>query len=118
MHRILSLADEAKIEIVGSDIVLFEASMIDDAEKRDAVFALIYKSVATFAETTEEVEKLAVELMNKCELDSMDAAHIATAIDNNADIFLTTDDEILRKRDCISKFEIIVKNPADYVKVM
>jgi predicted nucleic acid-binding protein len=52
----------------------------------------------------------------KCELDSMDAAHIATAIDNSADIFLTTDNEILRKRDCISKFGIIVKNPADYVK--
>lgn len=48
----------------------------------------------------------------------MDAAHIATAIDSNTDIFLTTDDEILKKRDSISKFGIIVKNPADYVKVM
>ncbi len=118
LHKILSLADEAKIEIVGSDIVLFEASMIDDAEKRDVVFSLIHKSVATFAETREEVERLAVELMNKCELDGMDAAHIATAIDSSADIFLTTNDEILKKRDRISKFEIIVKNPADYVKVM
>ncbi len=92
--------------------------MIDVAEKRDAVFALVHKSVTSFAETTEEVEKLAMELMNKCELDSMDAAHIATAIDNNTDIFLTTDDEILRKRNCISKFGIIVKNHVDYIKVM
>jgi predicted nucleic acid-binding protein len=115
LHIILSLADEAKIEIVGSGIILFEASMIDAAEKRDAVFALIHKSVTIFAKTTEEVERLVAELM-KCELDSMDAAHIATAIDNSADIFLTTDNEILRKRDCISKFGIIVKNPADYVK--
>lgn len=118
LHRILSLADEAKIEIVSSSIVLFETSMIDATEKRDAVFSLINKSFTTFAETTEEVEKLAIELMNKCELDSMDAAHIATAVDSNANIFLTTDDEILKKRDCVSKLEIIVKNPADYIKVV
>lgn len=54
--------------------------MIDVAEKRDAVFALINNSVALFAETTEEVGRLAAELISKCELDDFDAAHIATAI--------------------------------------
>ena len=116
LHRILSMADETKIEIISSGIVLFEASMIDAAEKRDAVSALILKSADMFAEVTGEMERLAADLTSKCRLDSMDAAHIAAAVKGNADVFLTTDDEILDRRDCISKFRIVVKNPADYVK--
>lgn len=116
MHKILLLADEGKIEIVGSGIVLFEASMIDDADKRDAVFNLILKSATIFAEITGEVEKLAVKLADRCGIGDMDAAHIAAAINNNADIFLTTDDEVLKKTRCISKFGIIVKNPVDYIE--
>jgi len=118
LHRILSLADEGKIEIIGSGVVLFEVSMIDVAEKRDAISALIRKSANMFAEVTEEAERLAVDLTNKCKLDSVDSAHIATAVRGNAGVFLTTDDEILDKKDCISKFGIVVKNPADYIKVV
>jgi predicted nucleic acid-binding protein len=114
VHKILSLADEGKIEIVSSGVALFETSMIDDSEKRSAVFDLIYKSTTIFAEITEKVKKLAVELADRCDLGNMDAAHIATAIDSNAQIFLTTDDEILEKTECISKFGIIVKNPVLY----
>ncbi len=116
LHRILSMADETKIEIISSSIVLFEASMIDVVEKRDAVSALILKSADMFAEVAGEVERLAEDLVSKCKLDGMDAAHIAAAVKGDADVFLTTDDEILGKMDCISKFRIVVKNPAEYVR--
>ncbi len=117
LRRILSLADEARIEIIGSGIIMFEASMIDSGDKRDAVLALVSRSVTRFIELSEGVEKLSRELVDKCALGGMDAAHIASAVKGDADMFLTTDDEILRKSKCISRFGIRVDNPATYVKV-
>jgi len=118
VRRILSLADEARIEIIGSGIIMFEASMIDPADKRNAVLALVSRSVTRFIELSEGAEKLSKELVIKCGLGGMDAAHIASAIKGDADMFLTTDDEVLRKSKCISKFGISVNNPAIYVKVV
>lgn len=118
MREILSLADEARIEIIGSGIILFEASMIDPSEKRDAVLALVSKSLTRFVELSQGVEELSKELVEECGLSSMDAAHIASAIKGDGDIFLTTDDEVLRKGKCISKFGISVDNPATCVKVI
>ncbi len=114
LHRILSMVDEAEIEIVGSGIVLFEAYLVQDPGKRDAALDLIHKSITVFAEASDEIGGLAADLVGKCGLDAMDAAHIATAIDSGADVFVTTDDEILDKGDCVSEFGVIVKNPVDY----
>ena len=45
----------------------------------------------------------------------MDAMHIAIALDNLVDIFLTTDDNILSNAGCKSKYGIEVKNPVEVI---
>jgi len=43
----------------------------------------------------------------------MDALHLAIAIDNGAELFLTTDDKILKKACQISKYGMEIKNPRE-----
>ena len=65
--------------------------------------------------TNDNIEKLAAELMKTCAIDAMDALHIAVAIENEAELFITTDDiiinNIINKTNCISTYKITVKNP-------
>jgi hypothetical protein len=56
---------------------------------------------------------LAREIMNDCNINAMDA--LAIAIENDAKVFVTTDDAILNNGDCISKYGIEVKNPIEVV---
>ena len=62
---------------------------------------------------TDKIKGLAIELMEECAVDAMDALHIAVAIENKVELFLTTDDIILNKAKCISRYNIIVKNPCE-----
>ncbi len=41
--------------------------------------------------------------MKECTIDAVDALHIAVAIENKAELFITTDDIILNKAKCISR---------------
>jgi predicted nucleic acid-binding protein len=113
-RRILSLADREEVEILSSGLVLFEASFIKPVEKRESVTVLIRKSSLPYTGTMDVVEELAQKLIDECGLDALDAAHVAVAINGEADTFLTTDDGILNKGMCVSKFGIIVKNPVDF----
>jgi predicted nucleic acid-binding protein len=54
--------------------------------------------------------------LKKIGLKAKDALHVASAIEGNANYFLTTDDKILKK---LSKFpEIKVIDPIEFVKVI
>ena len=50
--------------------------------------------------------------MKECGIDAMDALHIAVAVENDVNIFITTDDDILKRRGCISKW-VEVENPKE-----
>lgn len=116
LHGILAMADRNEIEIIGSSVLLFEVSMIDAVEKKGAVKTLVERSITHFTRITEKVEEMAEGIIEACGIDPMDSAHIALAIEGNANIFITTDNGILNKGECLSEFGIVVRNPVDYVK--
>ena len=111
--QILAKADRSEIEIICSTAVLAEIDLISDENKRQAVKDLVEKSSKVIIWIKEEDIKLAEEIMKFCHVDSVDALHIAVA-SKYADVFITVDDEILKKRDCLKKY-IDVKNPLDIV---
>jgi len=39
--------------------------------------------------------------MKECGINALDALHIAVAVENDVNIFITTDDDILKRRGCI-----------------
>lgn len=112
LMEILRMADRKQVEILGSSALLAEVSFISSEEKREAVKALIRKS-CTILKVEKDVAKFAEEIMKDCKIDAMDAVHIALA-SLNADIFITVDDELLKKAKCLEKY-IDVRNPVDIV---
>ncbi len=110
------MADRNEIEIISSSVLLFEISMIDTFEKKGAVKTLVERSSTHFVKITGEVEEMAERIIDTCGVDSMDSAHIALAIEGNANIFITTDNGILNREECLSEFRMVVRNPVDYVK--
>ena len=110
---ILKKVDEDEVEIVGSSVLLAEVSLISSKEKREALEELINK-VCRIVFVTENSIKLAEEIMQRCRINAMDALHISIAVEN-ADIFITVDDEILSKNKCLSNY-ISIKNPTEVFK--
>jgi predicted nucleic acid-binding protein len=105
--------DSGEIEIIGSSVLLVEISMITPKIKEETVQSLVKHISNSFPGVTDAVEMLARELMQACAIDAMDALHLAVAIENNSEQFITTDDIILNKAKCISGYGIIVKNPCE-----
>jgi predicted nucleic acid-binding protein len=108
--RIVGKAERDEITVLGSDVLLFEVSLISPAEKRKAVGELIAR-VAEITHLTERSKKKAEEIM-ECGMNAMDALHIAVAVENGANMFITTDEDILKRRECLSGW-IEVKNPQE-----
>ena len=108
--RIVGKAERDGITVLGSDVLLFELSLISPPEKRKAVEELIAR-VAEITHLTERSKEEAEEIM-ACGMNAMDALHIAVAVENGANMFITTDDDILKRRVCLSGW-IEVKNPKE-----
>lgn len=111
--EVLIRADRGGFEIIGSAALLAEIEFISSREKREAVEALIRKTCSKILRIDEETAKLAERIMAECRVNAMDAVHIAIAA-KNADVFVTVDDELLKKSGCLKKF-IGVKNVVDVI---
>ena len=112
---ILEKLTQGEWEWVGSEILLHEVGQNPDLENRQR--ALLFASLAQqVIEITEKVLRRAEEL-EEAGFDSYDAVHLASAETGKADVFLTTDDQILkvanRKK---SLFSLIVENPVKWLE--
>ena len=95
--EILKKVDSGEFEIIDSSVLHAEISMITPKIKEETVLSLVKHVASSFAVVTDNIEKLAAELMKTCAIDAMDALHIAVAIENEAEVFITTDDIIINK---------------------
>jgi len=92
---ILERCEKGELILISSDIIREEILRIPDIEKREAVLELqnIYKEWIP-------IDKNVIELAKQIEQSGVkpyDALHIASAEIGGADVFLTTDDKLLRK---------------------
>lgn len=95
---------------IGSDVLNYEVSQIADHERRYRILALMEQVAdtilvdATISERATELENLGFR--------TYDAMHIACAEKHDVDIFLTTDDKLLRLAARLSaRVYVAVKNP-------
>lgn len=82
-------------EWIGSEVLNFEIQKNPNIEKRRRVELLI--SHAHHVVSLEISEKARGDSLQEFGFQALDALHIACAESGNADIFLTTDDKVLRK---------------------
>jgi predicted nucleic acid-binding protein len=108
--EIIQNCEDGKWILINSDIIEFEVSQHSDSSKQEQVNSIL--SVANiYIQSTEDIELRAEELI-KLNFKFQDALHLAFAEAGNADIFLTTDDRLLRKaKQYRNTLKIEVENP-------
>lgn len=113
---ILSLLNRSQTSnniILGSSVLKMEIDKINDPGKKFKVNAL-YQATSYFISYTSDIRKRAEELQRLAIIHQMDSLHIASAEAGNANIFLTTDDKLIKACRNID-LNVRVMNPVSYL---
>lgn len=111
---IFSHLEKGEWKILGSDIIDFEINQIPNLARKDKVQNLC-NPLNPYIQLTPKIINRAkdIETLN---ITAIDALHISAAESNVADVFLTTDDQLVRKYQKHSKlFLIPIKNPLNWI---
>lgn len=108
--EIIQNCEDGKWILMNSDIIEFEVSQHSDSFKQEQVKSIL-NLAKIYTQLTENIDLRAEELM-KLSFKYHDALHLAFAEAGDADVFLTTDDRLLRKaKQSPNIFRIEVENP-------
>ena len=109
---ILSRCEGDRWVLLASGAIDFELSRLSDEDKLEQIQTL-YSSASERVELTEEVERRAA-FFQKNRLKPFDSIHLALAEAGEADVFLSTDDRLLR---VASKMDLKIKtaNPVSWL---
>lgn len=111
---ILKYIEQGKIILINSDAIFYEISKIPDLERKEKVFSLISKA-KIYIELNQIILNRAKEIQ-KLGIKSYDALHVACAEEAKSDIFLTTDDNLLKKlKKNKLKIKVKVDNPLNWI---
>jgi len=109
---ILRAIEKGKIKTATSDILKLEIYHADPIKKLYTIPFLSFSS--EHIEENEKLKNTAQILQRKYHLKSRDTLHLASAIKAQAKIFITCDDEIIKKNQIIREIKIL--SPIEYLK--
>lgn len=111
---ILEDCEKGSIALVVSDVVLAEIFATRNTPRRDSI--LEFTRVAReLCSADDSVRKIAADFQQKAGLASTDSLHLAMAQGARVDVFLTTDDRLLRKARGL-KTDFTTMNPVDFLR--
>ncbi|MHA1521882.1 MAG: PIN domain-containing protein [Promethearchaeota archaeon] len=100
--------------LLGSDIIDLEIGKIPDQEKKEKVLSLL-QSETIHIELNEKIISRA-SVIEGFGISPFDALHISSSESVNANVFLTTDNNIIKKYQINeSQFKISIKNPINWL---
>lgn len=108
---IIDLAEKGKVELVDSSIIEYENSL-NPFPERKAFVDKILTQAKTYQNLNQEIEKIAKDLIEELQLDSIDSLHLATAQHSKVDLFITSDYNLVKKY----KGSLKVIKPTDFLK--
>lgn len=112
---LLKISLTGKIKLVGSDVLKHEISKTPDPVRKSQLSSLL-KYISKFYSLNDAIIELAHKLQ-KSGFGSFDSLHIAAAEKSGVDIFITTDDKILKLyRRNPDLFNMRIDNPANIVR--
>lgn len=112
---VLEKLHQREWEWIGSEILLYEIRQNPDLENRQRVLQFM-SGAHQVVETTEKILRRAEEL-ETAGFDAYDAIHLASAEYAKVDVFLTTDDQILKTANQKkSLFSLRVENPVKWLE--
>ena len=108
--EIIQNCENGKWILMNSDIIEFEVSQHSDSFKQEQVKSIL-NLANIYIQSTANIDVRAEKLM-ELSFKFHDALHLAFAEDGDADVFLTTDDRLLRKaKKYQSILNVEVENP-------
>ncbi len=111
MHRL----EAGEWEWIGSEVLDFEIRQTPDRGRRERVrhlAAFVHRSVIVG-----ELETARAQQLESMGFQAFDALHLACAESGDADVFLTTDDQLLRiARSVGAQLEVKVQNPLAWLR--
>ncbi len=102
-----------QLKLADTSTLQYEIQYITDLTRRNGILHFLSYS-SSYQTLTQEIEQRGIAL-NKLGFKQLDALHLASAEAMNADIFLTTDDQFLRRANQYSALlSIQVLNPVQF----
>ncbi len=102
--NILSLIEAKKIDLLASEILIYEANKITNIFRKEFTLKVLGKK-AEFSELDDAIENRSKTFINSG-IKPIDALHLATAEKMEADFFCTCDDKFLQKAVNINDLKI------------
>jgi len=110
---VLALCESGKAELIASDALVFETDANPDAVRRDFTAQAIAKA-AQFVTTSNELKARAQTFIDGG-IKPLDALHLASAVEAQADFFCTCDDRFLKKARSLNTAPTKVLSPLELV---
>jgi predicted nucleic acid-binding protein len=112
---ILARCETEQWEWVSSGVVELEVSKTPDPERRRRVRLLASHADDSIVARQAEIER--AQQIEGWGISAYDALHLACAETSGADVFLTTDDDLLRKSaNCAEQLGVRVENPMTWLR--
>jgi len=111
---ILSLVETNKVDLISSEILLFEINRNSNQIRKEYALEVVSKA-KDFVSTNSKIEKRSREFVD-LGLHFLDAVHLASAEEARVDYFCTCDDGFLKKTKKISGLKIKVVSPLELAK--
>lgn len=114
IELILDLVRKGIFEWYSSDVLEYEILKCPDSERRFALTLMLTMSSGHLDLDDSVVSN--ARLYEKQGLGTMDSLHLAIAIKGQCDVFLTTDDALLKKSGILAAdLDLTVENPAKWI---
>ncbi|MEE8056546.1 MAG: PIN domain-containing protein [Pseudomonadales bacterium] len=112
VKTILTFFEKEIWDFATSDILKFEIDNTSDEQRRNNLYS-IYDLAKINIKLTDSIKNRAKQFEG-LGVQAFDAMHLASA-ENNADIFLTTDDRFVKKAERISDLKTEIYNPLKWL---
>ena len=110
---VLRLCESGQVTLVGSDALLFELEKNPHPIRKDYA-AVVLSNAAAFAVTDQRVETRARQF-ELTGMKPLDALHLASAVEAEADFFCTCDDRLLKRARAVETGRTRVVSPLELV---
>ncbi len=108
---VLALAESGEVELVSSQALVFEIRRNPNPVRLEYALEVVSKA-KTLVAVNPQVEKRAREL-ERLAIKPLDALHLASAEEAQADYFCTCDDALLKKAKAVSNLAVKVVSPVE-----
>ena len=111
---IITLCEMGTVDLISSEALLFENRRTTDTSRREFALEVLHKA-QLFVEATSEVQNRAKEIAESGIM-PLDALHLASAEEAQADYFCTCDDKLLRKARLLCEPRMKLVSPLQFLE--